>query len=129
LNYYSSIAAVDVPDPQTVTMKLKAPDAALLGHLAIGFCWIIAKEAGKTDATGPALCMRFGDISTAIGTGPFIADAYEHGVKASFVRNPDYFESGLPYLDRVEYQFITDTSAQLAALQTGQALIGNLPLG
>lgn len=129
LNYYSSIASVDAPDEQTATMKLKAPDAALLGHLAIGFCWIVAKEAGKMDAKGPSLGMSFGDPSTAIGSGPFMVDAYEHGVKATFVRNPAYFETGLPYLDRVEYQFLTDISAQLAALQTGQAIVGNLPLG
>jgi peptide/nickel transport system substrate-binding protein len=128
LNYFNVISQVDATDPQTVTMKLKTPDGSLLPHMSAGFAWIQAKEAGKADSKG-AGGLDYHDASTAIGTGPFMVDSYQKGIKASFVRNPDYFESGLPYVDRVEYSVISDSASQVAALQSGQVIIGALPAG
>ncbi|HTE86026.1 MAG TPA: ABC transporter substrate-binding protein, partial [Dehalococcoidia bacterium] len=128
LNFFSRIAGIDAPDNQTVVMKLKAPDGALLGHLATGFAWVTAKEAGKADPKSAA-GLSYKEAATAIGTGPFMLDAYDHNSKASLVRNSDYWEPGLPYLDRVEFLILGDTASQLAALQTGQTTFGNLPLG
>ncbi|HTE83706.1 MAG TPA: ABC transporter substrate-binding protein [Dehalococcoidia bacterium] len=127
-NFYNSVATIDAPDPQTAVMKLKSPDAALLAHLSLGFAWIIPKEAGKADPKSPA-GLDFKDLTSAIGAGPFMADSYDRGTKAVFVRNPDYWEQGLPYLDRVEFLFLTDPAPQLAALQTGQVALGRLPIG
>lgn len=128
LNFFSSIASIDTPDAQTATMHLKSPDGALLSHLATGFAWITPKEAGKADPKS-AGGLSYKEASTAIGTGPFMMDTYDHNSKASFIRNPDYWEAGLPYLDRVEFLILADTASQLAALQTGQVTVGNLPLG
>jgi len=36
-----------------------------------------------------------------IGTGPFMLQSWQKGVKAVFVRNPYYFRAGKPYLDKV----------------------------
>ena len=128
VNFYNGITSIDTPDPQTAIMKLKSPDAALLAHLSAGFTWIIPKEAGKTDAKSPG-GLDFRDLSTAVGAGPFMADSYEQGVKAGFVRNPHYWEQGLPYLDRVDFLFLSDPSTMQAALQTGQVALGRLSLG
>jgi peptide/nickel transport system substrate-binding protein len=128
INYFNTINSIEATDPQTVTMKLKSPDASLIPHIAAGFGWIIAKEAGKSSSTGAA-GLDFHDQSTAIGTGPFMLDSYQKGIKVSLARNPDYFENGLPYVDRIEYSVISDPASQVAALQTGQVLIGALPAG
>jgi peptide/nickel transport system substrate-binding protein len=127
-NFYNTIASVDTPDAQTAVLRLKSPDAALLSHMSLGFAWIIPKEAGKADSSSPS-GLDFKDLSTAIGAGPFMADSYDRGTKATFVRNPNYWEQGLPYLDRVEFLFLTDPAPQLAALQTGQVVLGRLPIG
>jgi peptide/nickel transport system substrate-binding protein len=128
LNYYSSVGSIETPDTQTATLKLKAPDVALLSHLGIGFTWIIAREAGKSDSKGID-GLNFSDPATAIGTGPFMLESYDRTAKTTFVRNPDYFEPGLPYLDRIEYQLLPDQAAQVAVLQSGQAMLGTLPAG
>ena len=50
-----------------------------------------------------------GDFKAAdslIGCRPFVLDKHEPGVKATFVRSPDYYAKGLPYLDRVEWLFL-----------------------
>jgi peptide/nickel transport system substrate-binding protein len=127
-NFYNGVSSIEVPDPQTAVMKLKAPDAAFLSHLSLGFAWILPREAGKADANSPG-GLDFRDISTAVGAGPFMAASYERGAKASFVRNPHYWEQGLPYLDQIDFLFLTDPSTQVAALQTGQVTLGRLPLG
>jgi peptide/nickel transport system substrate-binding protein len=94
-NFYNGIASITAPDPQTAVLKLKAADAAFLSHLSLGFAWIIPREAGKADPKS-AGGLDFQDLSSAIGAGPFMADSFERGTKASFVRNPHYWEQGLP---------------------------------
>jgi peptide/nickel transport system substrate-binding protein len=55
-----------------------------------------------------------------IGTGPFILQSYEPGVRALTKRNPNYFKEGLPYFDEVETFGISDVTARTSALKTGQ---------
>lgn len=56
-----------------------------------------------------------------IGTGPFTFESFTPGKRSVFVRNPDYWEDGKPYVDRiiVDSSF-TDESARLNALLSGQ---------
>jgi peptide/nickel transport system substrate-binding protein len=66
-----------------------------------------------------------GDIlKNAVGTGPFMLDAYTPKQKATFKKNPTYWgkdDSGqqLPYLDGLEYIMVEDNSAQNLQLQSG----------
>ncbi|HTE84740.1 MAG TPA: ABC transporter substrate-binding protein [Dehalococcoidia bacterium] len=128
VNLFNSIQSIQAPDPQTVVMQTKTPDATLLQHIALGMAWITAKEAGQPDPKG-AGGLSFKDPSTAIGTGPFMLDKYQSGVTETMVRNPDYFESGLPYADRIEVQILPDKATQVAALRTGKAILGTIPAG
>src|SRR4029453_3199840 len=57
---------------------------------------------------------------TAIGTGPFVLARYEPNVKTVFRRNADYFRSGLPWVDGVDWLVMEDDAAGLAAYRTGQ---------
>jgi len=61
-----------------------------------------------------------GSVDDGIGTGPFVVDSVEHGVRYTFTRNDNYFNSPYPYYDSVEVLTINDTTARMAALQTGQ---------
>src|SRR5262249_56708645 len=66
---------------------------------------------------------RWGDFRSAqslIGCGPFALERYEPGVKAIFARNPDYYERGLPHLDRVEWIFLRDRALQLSLFRAGE---------
>ena len=55
-----------------------------------------------------------------VGTGPWMLERYEPGVKAVFARNPTYYETGLPHLDKVEWLFLKDRSTQLSLFRAGQ---------
>jgi peptide/nickel transport system substrate-binding protein len=55
-----------------------------------------------------------------IGTGPFKLKENKPGELVEYVKNPDYFIKGRPYLDGIKFVIIRDRSTQIAALQSGQ---------
>ena len=61
-----------------------------------------------------------GSVDDGIGTGPFILEAVDHGVRYNAVRNPNYHVDGRPYVDSFELLVITDPTARTASLQTGK---------
>jgi peptide/nickel transport system substrate-binding protein len=109
-----SVARVEVVDRYTVKFVLHEPFVWLLDILASATSmWIIAPEVAQ----------QYGDfkkVETAIGTGPFVLERYEPNVKTVFRRNPDYFRSGLPHVDGVEWLVVEDESTGLAMYRTGQ---------
>jgi peptide/nickel transport system substrate-binding protein len=108
------VERVEVVDRYTVKFLLNEPYVWLLDILANAMCmWIIAPEVVE----------KYGDlkkVETAIGTGPFLLERYEPNVKTVFKRNPEYFRSGLPYVDGVEWLVLDDESTALAMYRTGQ---------
>lgn len=55
-----------------------------------------------------------------VGSGPFVFNSWQPGVKWSFDRHDSYFVAGQPYVDKIEYMVISEASTQLAALISGQ---------
>jgi peptide/nickel transport system substrate-binding protein len=60
------------------------------------------------------------DWQSGVGTGPYELEKFEPGVETRMVRNPNYWESGLPHFDRFTQMVIHDPSARTTALTTGQ---------
>jgi peptide/nickel transport system substrate-binding protein len=110
----SALAKVEAVDTHTVKFTLKEPNAWFLDFLTdpMALC-IVAREAVE----------KFGDLKkpeAVIGTGPWMLEDHQSKVKTTFVRNPDYFLKGLPYIDRVEGIDFPDPAARFAAFITGQ---------
>jgi peptide/nickel transport system substrate-binding protein len=71
------------------------------------------------------------DGETIASSGPMIFDSWEKGVQLNMVRNdlyhgsnsPDAKNTGAAYVDGVQVNFVTDTDAQINALQAGEAQI------
>jgi peptide/nickel transport system substrate-binding protein len=104
--------AVEVVDDLTLRLQLDAPDITLI--------------AGFSDYPAAIVHSSFdGDPLNAIGTGPYRADEFEVGVRASMVRNEDHDWWGTEVfgpamLDRIEYiDYGTDQAAILAAADAG----------
>jgi peptide/nickel transport system substrate-binding protein len=55
-----------------------------------------------------------------LGTGPFKLKQYQPGEYIDFVKNPDYFIKGRPYLDGVRYLIIKERGTRYAAIQAGR---------
>ena len=57
--------------------------------------------------------------NSAIGTGAFIKEAFEPGVRYLGKRNPNYWKQGRGWADSVEQLAINDQAARTNSLQTG----------
>jgi len=67
------------------------------------------------------------DKTKPVGTGPFKYESFTPAQQSTFVRNENYWRSGLPYLDRVVITDYADETSQINGLSSGQLdLIGAL---
>ncbi len=96
-------------DDRTVTIPLTKPIADLAASFAIFYMAII--QDGATDEM-----LR----TSPVGTGPFVFQSLDPGKNSLFSRNPDYWQSGKPYVDELVLESITDPAARLNALLGGQ---------
>ena len=103
LSGFKNIAAIEIVDQGKIRISLKEPDPEYLPYLTIG----IVPESNPDREKNP------------IGSGPFIIEKYEPQRSLSLVKNPNYWQSHLPKLDRVTLVFSSDTDALLRGLLGG----------
>ena len=110
------IATIETPTPDTVVFKLRKPYGALLQLLNVTEAAILPKHLyqGSDPLTNPVNLKP-------VGTGPFKLESYRTDQQVVMVRNPDYFKPGLPYLDRLVFRIVPESSAQTLALLAGEA--------
>ncbi|NAZ36978.1 ABC transporter substrate-binding protein [Rubellimicrobium sp. CFH 75288] len=107
--------AVEVVDDHTVRLHASAPDIALVVNMADYPAAVVHRSYnGEDPAANP------------IGTGAWLPEVNEVGVRQVLVRNPDHVWWGTevyggPWLDRIEYiDYGTDPAATLAAAESGE---------
>jgi peptide/nickel transport system substrate-binding protein len=68
------------------------------------------------------------DPKNPVGTGPFKYQSFTPGQRSVFVKNPNYWEKGKPYVDQLVIIDFPDDTARTNALLGGQVeAINNLP--
>jgi peptide/nickel transport system substrate-binding protein len=98
-------------DKYTVSVPCKTPFATMHEALAIpGYSDIVPVGFDKTHP---------------VGTGPFKLVSFTPGVRSTFVRHPNYWQTGRPYLDGVVITDYADETSQVNALAAGQADVVN----
>jgi peptide/nickel transport system substrate-binding protein len=108
-DWYANVDHIEAPDPYTVIFRLKRPQPSLLMMLASGYSPVYAAHVNPADYR-----------NTCVGTGPFKLKEWRKGEFIDYVRNPDYFVKGRPYLDGLRYVIIVERGTRTAALQSGQ---------
>jgi peptide/nickel transport system substrate-binding protein len=106
--------AIEVVDSHTVQLNLPNPDISLV--------------AGMSDYPSCITHSSFQeeDYTKNVGTGPFVIEELEVGVKCTLARAENHTWWGTevlggPYLDRIEYiDFGTDPSAWVSAIESGE---------
>jgi hypothetical protein len=109
-DWYGNVEAIEAPDAHTVVFHLKRPQPSLLLMLASG-------DSPVYPAHVPPAEQRV----RCVGTGPFKLKEWKRGEYVDYVRNPDYFVKGRPYLDGIRYLIVNERGTRTAALQAGRA--------
>jgi peptide/nickel transport system substrate-binding protein len=126
---FGNIESVTAPDPQTVVFRLKSKFAPLMTYLGTPyFAPVLPKHLYEgTDV------LKNEYNAKPVGTGPFVFEEWKRGQSITFKKNPAYFKSPLPYLDRVVVQIMPDEAGRLRALEKGEidmaVLVPNNVLG
>lgn len=122
--YYSSMFGGFKDDPErviesvtadgddTVVIKLTRPQAPFLKNIAMSMFAIASPTAFEK---GDDQFER-----NPVGTGPFKFVDWKPNETITIEKFEDYWQEGLPKLDRVIFQSIPDNSARLNALMSGQ---------
>jgi peptide/nickel transport system substrate-binding protein len=107
---YKQVEEAMAPDAYTFKVRYAEPLAPALVSWAMGIC--------------PEHLLKDEDISTSelarnpVGTGPFRFVKWDPGEQIVLERNEDYFE-GAPYIKRIVYRIVPDTTTMFLELQSG----------
>jgi peptide/nickel transport system substrate-binding protein len=114
-SHFMMVDSVTAPDPATVVFRLKFATAAFLPALADPYNWVYEKAILDKD---PGWYEK-----NVLGSGPFKFVSYEIGQSIKGVRNPDYYDKGLPYLDGFQGIYADKQATRVAALRSDRAAI------
>ena len=107
--------AIEVIDSHTVRLSLPQPDISIIPGMADYPAAIVHADHDPDNM-----------LAQALGTGPYLPESLEVGVKGVLVRNPDHTWWGTevyggPWLDRIEMiDYGTDPSAWVAAAEADE---------
>ncbi len=94
-------------DGDTVSITLETPNADF-PYLMADYHLAIQPNGGKDDP------------NAGIGTGAYMVESNEPGVRTTFKKNPNDWDADRGYADAVEVLVINDATARTSALQSGQ---------
>jgi ABC-type transport system substrate-binding protein len=106
------IESVEATGPLEVTIHMNRPDASLLLILADRPGMMVSPTAAE--ASGADYGRQ------PVGTGPFRLVEWLNGDRLVVEKNPDYWQDGKPYLDRITLRFINDQQTVVNALRTNE---------
>jgi peptide/nickel transport system substrate-binding protein len=112
---YADVAAVEAPDPSTVSFRLKEPSASFLSSMSSPWNFIYKADILAKD---PHWYEK-----NIMGTGPFTFVEHVKGSHVVGKKNPNYWDKGKPHLDGFRAIFMRDSAAQVAAIRGERAHI------
>ena len=105
---YGTISNIAFPDDTTMTLTLSEPAADFRNWIADPYHVIMPTEIDDEFVK-----------ANGVGTGPFILDSFRQDDAAEFVRHPDYFRDGKPYLDGITTTIMGDQDSMIASFRAG----------
>ncbi len=98
-------------DQHTFQLTLRKAFRPILGILTMPYCFIVPQEVvehyGKDFRTHP------------VGTGAFMFKVWKEGEVLVYEKNPQYFESGKPYIDGVRISFFDTKKTEYMKFREG----------
>jgi ABC-type transport system substrate-binding protein len=108
----TELSGIATPDDRTVVVTLTRPDATFLHLMAINFGFVVPKE--EIDKAGADWGKQ------PVGTGAFKFVEWVPGQRIVLERNKDHFRQGVPYLDKLTFEFGQDPTVAVLRLKKGE---------
>lgn len=99
----ADVKSVEITGDYEVTVTLNNPDAELIAFFNAAIIPDSVADIGKTP----------------IGTGPFKFVSYNVGESVILEKNKEYWQEGVPYLDKVTFKVTADMDAAFTELRSG----------
>jgi len=106
----------EILDEYTIKLNLVKFQNSIWGDLTGRNCFIVSNTNVKQNGIDYAR-------QHPVGTGPFKYESFSKAVGATFVRNPDYWQTGKPYLDKLEFIFVKDSMTAQMAMRNGEGQV------
>lgn len=123
---FAKVRAVETPDHATVILRLSEPSVAILSSINSNGAQVLPKHLYEgTDILNNPYNNK------PVGTGPFVFKEWKKGEYILLEKNPNYWDKGKPYLDKVIYKVVPDAAARSAGLEKGEiqyATLSPVPL-
>jgi 4-phytase/acid phosphatase/peptide/nickel transport system substrate-binding protein len=113
--YIAGIDSVEAKDDLTVVFHLRDP--------AVNVPALLSIPSANNVVQSPSAIQAKGDDynRNPVGTGPFIVKSWMAGDRMVLERNPQYWNKGHPYLDRVVLRPLPDSQSRFASLVAGES--------
>jgi peptide/nickel transport system substrate-binding protein len=102
----ADLTDVETPDKYTVIVKASRP-------------WVEAFDLFEQTNIIDPVTFKTDGLSKPTGTGPFVFADYEQGDHLRLTRNPDYWQTGLPYVDEMVVAIHRDAQTAVVQLEAG----------
>lgn len=123
---FAKVRAVETPNDATVILRLSEPSVAILSSINSNGAQVLPKHLYEgTDILNNPYNNK------PVGTGPFVFKEWKKGEYILLEKNPNYWDKGKPYLDKVIYKVVPDAAARSAGLEKGEiqyATLSPVPL-
>jgi len=113
---FDLIESIETPDDLTAIVNYSEPFVGYLGQFSPAL--LPRHAAGKPE-----------EMSTwpwnmkPVAAGPFVVTDWRSGESISMERNPNYYEEGKPYLDKLVFRIIPEPASQSALIKQGEAQV------
>lgn len=113
---FDLIESIETPDDVTAIVHYSEPFVGYLGQFAAALL--------PRHATGTAETMTTWEWNMKpVTAGPFIVTDWRSGESITMERNPNYYEAGKPYLDRLIFRIAPEPAAQTALMLSGEGQV------
>ncbi len=111
------IDSIEVPDDYSVVLHYREPFAGMWGQFGGRGLGIFPRHA----CGDPGWMAGWECNTQPVGTGPFVLQSWEEGKKIVMARNPNYWQTDRPFLDKIEFPIVPDEAERSDLLGDGDA--------
>ena len=109
---WTIVKSVEKVDDRTVRMKTEKPNPLLLRTIATNWAMVPPKYIAEVGENG--------FTEKPVGTGAFMFEEWVKDDRIVMTANPNYWQPGLPKVERLVFRPIPESSTRVAAIQTGE---------